>query len=148
MSEATTETRSYARRGGRGGASAPNINAGPRGGSGGGRRKNNTNASRAQTARAATNNSAPSQAVPPKDDTSLVATATTSLSLADTTNTADSASDGEVDVCWLCAETVKFYSVAECNHRTCHTCAVRLRALYKKMDCAFCKVSKEKRKHA
>ena len=43
-------------------------------------------------------------------------------------------------VCWICAEPVKFYSVSECNHRTCHVCALRLRALYKRMDCTFCKV--------
>lgn len=43
-------------------------------------------------------------------------------------------------VCWICAEPVKYYSVSACNHRTCHVCALRLRALYKKLDCAFCKV--------
>jgi len=45
------------------------------------------------------------------------------------------------NVCWICAEDVKFYSVSECNHRTCHVCALRLRALYKKNECTFCKVS-------
>ena len=44
------------------------------------------------------------------------------------------------DVCWICAEPVKYYSLSECNHRTCHVCAIRLRALYKKTDCTFCKV--------
>lgn len=43
-------------------------------------------------------------------------------------------------ICWICAEPVKYYSVSTCNHRTCHVCALRLRALYKKLDCAFCKV--------
>ena len=47
---------------------------------------------------------------------------------------------GDMDVCWICAEPVKYYSVSECNHRTCHVCAIRLRALYKKMECTFCKV--------
>ncbi|KAG1863606.1 hypothetical protein DFJ58DRAFT_774056 [Suillus subalutaceus] len=42
-------------------------------------------------------------------------------------------------VCWICAEPVKYYSVSACNHRTCHVCALRLRALYKKLDCTFCK---------
>ncbi|TFK22971.1 hypothetical protein FA15DRAFT_670975 [Coprinopsis marcescibilis] len=46
---------------------------------------------------------------------------------------------GEEDVCWICAEPVKYYSVSECNHRTCHVCALRLRALYKRTDCTFCK---------
>lgn len=46
----------------------------------------------------------------------------------------------EDDVCWICAEPVKYWSVSDCNHRTCHVCALRLRALYKKTDCTFCKV--------
>jgi E3 ubiquitin-protein ligase ZNF598 len=46
----------------------------------------------------------------------------------------------EQDLCWICAEPVKYYAVSECNHRTCHVCALRLRALYKKLDCTFCKV--------
>ena len=53
---------------------------------------------------------------------------------------AEDARDSD-DVCWICAEPVKYYSVSECNHRTCHVCALRLRALYKKTDCAFCKAS-------
>lgn len=47
---------------------------------------------------------------------------------------------GDDAVCWICAEPVKYYSVSQCNHRTCHVCALRLRALYKKNDCTFCKV--------
>lgn len=55
-------------------------------------------------------------------------------------NQADNA-DGDVDdaVCWICAEPVKYYALSECGHRTCHVCALRLRALYKKMECTFCK---------
>lgn len=37
----------------------------------------------------------------------------------------------EDNICFICAEAVKFYSLSECNHRTCHICALRLRALYK-----------------
>jgi len=48
----------------------------------------------------------------------------------------------EIAVCWICAEPVKYYSISECDHRTCHVCALRLRALYKKTDCAFCKASR------
>jgi hypothetical protein len=48
--------------------------------------------------------------------------------------------EDNADICWICAEPVKYYSVSECNHRTCHVCALRLRALYKKLDCTFCKV--------
>ena len=54
-----------------------------------------------------------------------------------------SETDSDSDVCWICAEPVKYYSLSECNHRTCHVCAIRLRALYKKTDCTFCKVSCE-----
>jgi len=52
----------------------------------------------------------------------------------------DEAAQEEDDVCWICAEPVKYYSVSACNHRTCHVCALRLRALYKKNECTFCKV--------
>ncbi|KAI0293559.1 hypothetical protein BC826DRAFT_1104999 [Russula brevipes] len=45
----------------------------------------------------------------------------------------------ELDLCWICAEPIKYYAVSECNHRTCHVCALRLRALYKRLDCTFCK---------
>lgn len=48
------------------------------------------------------------------------------------------ADDG--DLCWICAEPVKYYSVSECNHRICHVCSLRLRALYKKRECTLCKV--------
>lgn len=58
-----------------------------------------------------------------------------------TTTIGQSETSGDLDVCWICAEPVKYYSLSECNHRTCHVCAIRLRALYKKTDCTFCKVS-------
>ncbi|KAG8987543.1 hypothetical protein FRB90_003295, partial [Tulasnella sp. 427] len=45
----------------------------------------------------------------------------------------------EADVCWICADPIKYYSLGECNHVTCHVCAMRLRALYKKNECTFCK---------
>ncbi|KAJ7043030.1 hypothetical protein C8F04DRAFT_1218783 [Mycena alexandri] len=51
----------------------------------------------------------------------------------------DQVGDDEVALCWICAEPVKYYAVSECNHRTCHVCSLRLRALYKKNDCTFCK---------
>ena len=43
-------------------------------------------------------------------------------------------------ICFICAEPVVYWSVSACNHRTCHTCSIRLRALYKKKECTFCKV--------
>ncbi|TRM61268.1 hypothetical protein BD626DRAFT_501962 [Schizophyllum amplum] len=47
--------------------------------------------------------------------------------------------DSDAPVCFICAEPVKYYAVSSCNHRTCHVCSLRLRALYKKTDCTFCK---------
>ncbi|KAI0672758.1 hypothetical protein C8Q78DRAFT_1121771 [Trametes maxima] len=52
---------------------------------------------------------------------------------------ADSSAADDAATCWICAEPVKYWSVSECNHRTCHVCALRLRALYKKLECTFCK---------
>ncbi|KAJ5280589.1 hypothetical protein N7478_005961 [Penicillium angulare] len=49
----------------------------------------------------------------------------------------DDADDGEV--CFICASPVEHTSVSPCNHRTCHICALRLRALYKNRGCAHCR---------
>ena len=46
----------------------------------------------------------------------------------------------EAEVCFICASPVVHNSVAPCNHRTCHICALRLRALYKTRACAHCRV--------
>ncbi|KAK7693866.1 hypothetical protein QCA50_003439 [Cerrena zonata] len=52
----------------------------------------------------------------------------------------EATSDADDDaICFICAEPVKYYSVSQCNHRTCHVCGLRLRALYKKLECTFCK---------
>jgi hypothetical protein len=47
--------------------------------------------------------------------------------------------DGEV--CFICASPVIHHAVAPCNHRTCHICSLRMRALYKNKACAHCRVS-------
>ena len=47
-----------------------------------------------------------------------------------------STNDGET--CWICAESIQTYSVPPCGHVTCHICALRLRALFKKTNCSFC----------
>ena len=47
--------------------------------------------------------------------------------------------DVEAEVCFICASPVLHNSVAPCNHRTCHICALRLRALYKTRACAHCR---------
>jgi len=49
--------------------------------------------------------------------------------------------EAELEVCFICASPVVHNSVAPCNHRTCHICALRMRALYKTKDCAHCRVS-------
>lgn len=46
----------------------------------------------------------------------------------------------EAEVCFICASPVVHNSVAPCNHRTCHICSLRLRALYKTKACAHCRV--------
>ncbi|KAI0430042.1 hypothetical protein F5Y09DRAFT_331339 [Xylaria sp. FL1042] len=47
--------------------------------------------------------------------------------------------DVEAEVCFICASPVVHQSVAPCNHRTCHICALRMRALYKNKECAHCR---------
>ncbi|GBC02440.1 hypothetical protein RclHR1_04620007 [Rhizophagus clarus] len=55
------------------------------------------------------------------------------------------------DVCFICAEPVTYYAVSECNHKFCHLCSLRIRALYENKNCAYCKTEQEKviftRKH-
>lgn len=46
----------------------------------------------------------------------------------------------EAEVCFICASPVIHHSVPPCNHRTCHICALRMRALYKTKDCPHCRV--------
>lgn len=51
----------------------------------------------------------------------------------------DEDEDVEAEVCFICASPVIHQSVAPCNHRTCHICALRMRALYKNKECAHCR---------
>ncbi len=48
--------------------------------------------------------------------------------------------EDEAELCFICASPVVHSSVGPCNHRTCHICALRLRALYKTRACAHCRV--------
>jgi len=52
----------------------------------------------------------------------------------------DAADEVEAEVCFICASPVRHNSVTPCNHRTCHICALRYRALYKTKACAHCRV--------
>ncbi|TGJ83017.1 hypothetical protein E0Z10_g5735 [Xylaria hypoxylon] len=54
-------------------------------------------------------------------------------------NDDDEGEDVEAEVCFICASPVIHQSVAPCNHRTCHICALRMRALYKNKECAHCR---------
>lgn len=72
----------------------------------------------------------------------LITNATTLEGQALTTdNRSEGGKDEDADVCFICASPVVHSSVAPCNHRTCHICALRLRALYKTTACAHCRVS-------
>ncbi|KAM0690688.1 hypothetical protein Q7P36_009457 [Cladosporium allicinum] len=52
---------------------------------------------------------------------------------------AEGQEDDDSDMCFICASNIDHYSVAPCNHRTCHVCALRMRALYKTKACAHCR---------
>ncbi|KAF3005398.1 hypothetical protein E8E14_009211 [Neopestalotiopsis sp. 37M] len=58
-----------------------------------------------------------------------------------TTSADDADDDVEAEVCFICASPVIHQSVAPCNHRTCHICALRMRALYKNKECAHCRTA-------
>lgn len=49
--------------------------------------------------------------------------------------------EAEAEVCFICASDIEHESIAPCNHRTCHVCSLRMRALYKDKNCAHCRVS-------
>lgn len=53
----------------------------------------------------------------------------------------ESESEDEEELCFICTEPVTTFAVSECDHRTCHRCSLRLRALYETRNCAYCKVS-------
>ncbi|KAI9280485.1 hypothetical protein BY458DRAFT_430813 [Sporodiniella umbellata] len=43
------------------------------------------------------------------------------------------------NLCFICTEPMITFAVTDCEHRTCHICALRLRALYKTHNCTYCK---------
>ncbi|PQE06582.1 C2H2 finger domain-containing protein [Rutstroemia sp. NJR-2017a BVV2] len=49
--------------------------------------------------------------------------------------------DEDEEVCFICAASIEHNAVTPCNHRTCHICALRMRALYKTKDCPHCRTS-------
>jgi len=122
----TNTTKSKFHRGGGGGSRG----SGRRRGSGPGQRRTSQN----DPASTESTGAADTPATPTTTTPSVTKPAITAEST-DTTS-----QDDDSGTCWICAEPVKYYSVSECNHRTCHVCALRLRALYKRQDCTFCKV--------
>ncbi|KAI9030830.1 hypothetical protein CLU79DRAFT_731682 [Phycomyces nitens] len=51
--------------------------------------------------------------------------------------------EDEEELCFICTEPIVTYAVSACDHRTCHLCAVRLRALYGIRQCAYCKAEQK-----
>lgn len=49
----------------------------------------------------------------------------------------------EGELCFICTEPVTTFAVAQCDHRTCHRCSLRLRALYETRNCAYCKAEQK-----
>ena len=78
------------------------------------------------------------QASAPNDQKAQIQQA---LAPVQSSGTASNENEVEAEVCFICASPVVHNSVAPCNHRTCHICALRMRALYKTKDCAHCRVS-------
>ncbi len=48
--------------------------------------------------------------------------------------------DDDAEVCFICAGPVVYEALTPCNHRSCHVCALRMRALYKDKKCSHCRV--------
>ncbi|OBZ65803.1 E3 ubiquitin-protein ligase hel2 [Grifola frondosa] len=71
---------------------------------------------------------------PTSEELPAAASVASETNAANASDAVDVSTVDDAAVCWICAEPVKYYSLSECNHRTCHVCALRLRALYKKME--------------
>lgn len=52
--------------------------------------------------------------------------------------------DAEAEVCFICASNIVHQAVTPCNHRTCHECSLRTRALYKNRHCLHCRTEAPK----
>ena len=112
-----------------------------RGGRGGGRGSRGHGRGSGPTQRKPQNDSAPAESVGAADTPATPTMVDPTVAEPDTVveDTTTAPQDDDSGTCFICAEPVMYYSVSECNHRTCHVCALRLRALYKRHDCTFCK---------
>ncbi|KAL7805038.1 hypothetical protein V8C44DRAFT_341825 [Trichoderma aethiopicum] len=128
-------SRGRGRGGGGGGGGGGRGNQGQnRGGAkrGGGRGGNSRGQGRGQKGtEAAAATSAEEAAAANKENKALAATAPKLQ--------ADDDEEEDGDVCFICANPVAHHSIAPCNHKTCHICGLRMRALYKTKDCAHCR---------
>ena len=140
----------FSRGGGRGGNRGPHNHEGARGGSrrgGRGGRGNRIDGGPKQRPRrlsSSANPSAPPVKLPPGlDGGDSLGTRPTKDAETKEVNEKkeqnETMEDVEAEVCFICASPVVHNSLAPCNHRTCHICALRLRALYKTRACAHCR---------
>jgi len=120
----------------------------PRRGGGGGSRSSRGRRGSGPTRRKSQDDPAPTESTDvadtPATPTTITPTVTESAVVAENANATPQ--DDDSGTCFICREPVKYYSISECNHRTCHVCALRLRALWKRQDCTFCKVCLHLRK--
>ncbi|GJJ75395.1 E3 ubiquitin-protein ligase ZNF598 [Entomortierella parvispora] len=91
-----------------------------------------------------TDSSAAGVAVPPRAPRTIAATDPIDLQAGKTVVAPPAAAEAPVDdedrpQCFICTENIVIFAVSDCNHRTCHLCSLRLRALYKTKNCAYCK---------
>lgn len=49
----------------------------------------------------------------------------------------------DMDQCDICAEKIVYAAYTPCNHKTCHKCLLRQRALYEKQGCLVCRTENE-----
>ncbi|CAA20857.2 ubiquitin-protein ligase E3 involved in rescue of stalled ribosomes Hel2 [Schizosaccharomyces pombe] len=75
----------------------------------------------------------------PKNAVCLEPVGTDPVSNVATVDASKEEQDEDEQICFICAEGITYSCVLPCNHRMCHVCALRLRALYKTKECTFCK---------
>ncbi|GAA5970452.1 hypothetical protein JCM11641_001714 [Rhodosporidiobolus odoratus] len=92
-----------------------------------------------QRARTASNAGAKKQENQPAETPTHPSLAAMNAAAAALAKAADEAGEENDAICFICAEPVQYWALGQCSHRTCHSCSIRLRALYKKKECTFCK---------
>lgn len=61
------------------------------------------------------------------------------LSANDPYNEPSEAELNDENQCIICANKITYAALSECNHKTCHVCSFRQRALYEKNSCLVCR---------